>query len=48
MFSVQPSGFVDPHKSSYVCKLKKAMYNFKQAPRAWYNELKQHLLDMDF
>lgn len=40
--------FVDPHKPSYICKLKKTMHILKQAPKAWYNELKQHLLDMDF
>ncbi|KAH9769131.1 retrovirus-related pol polyprotein from transposon RE1 [Citrus sinensis] len=36
----QPEGFVDEKKSGYVCKLKKALYSLKQAPRAWFDKLK--------
>ncbi|GJU32232.1 retrovirus-related pol polyprotein from transposon TNT 1-94 [Tanacetum coccineum] len=35
----QPEGFVDQDNPSHVYKLKKALYNLKQAPRAWYDML---------
>lgn len=41
-------GFVDPNNPSYVCKLWKAIYRHKQAPRAWYNELHKFLLASGF
>nr|GEX95156.1 integrase, catalytic region, zinc finger, CCHC-type, peptidase aspartic, catalytic [Tanacetum cinerariifolium] len=31
----QPEGFVDPDHTTHVCRLKKALYTLKQAPRAW-------------
>ncbi|GKE07578.1 retrovirus-related pol polyprotein from transposon TNT 1-94 [Tanacetum coccineum] len=31
----QPAGFVDPDNPNHVYKLKKALYELKQAPRAW-------------
>lgn len=44
----QPHGFVDPRNPSYACKLRKAIYGLHQAPRAWYNELHEFLLDFRF
>ncbi|GJV66256.1 retrovirus-related pol polyprotein from transposon TNT 1-94 [Tanacetum coccineum] len=44
----QPDGFVDPDKPNYVYKLKKALYGFKQAPRAWYDMLSSFLIFNDF
>ncbi|GKF64050.1 retrovirus-related pol polyprotein from transposon TNT 1-94, partial [Tanacetum coccineum] len=44
----QPDGFVDLDKPNYVYKLKKALYGFKQAPRAWYDILSSFLLINDF
>nr|GFA51144.1 Gag-Pol polyprotein [Tanacetum cinerariifolium] len=36
----QRDGFVDPHHSDKVYRLKKALYGLKQAPRAWHNRLR--------
>nr|GEY51572.1 retrovirus-related Pol polyprotein from transposon TNT 1-94 [Tanacetum cinerariifolium] len=44
----QPDGFVDPDNPNYVYKLKKALYGFKQASRAWYDMLSSFLLSQDF
>nr|GEW56035.1 ribonuclease H-like domain-containing protein [Tanacetum cinerariifolium] len=37
-------GFVDPYHLDQVYRLKKALYGFKQAPRAWYDELSNFLV----
>ncbi|GJV74648.1 retrovirus-related pol polyprotein from transposon TNT 1-94, partial [Tanacetum coccineum] len=44
----QPDGFVDPDNPTHVYKLKKALYGFKQAPRAWYDMLSSFLISQDF
>ena len=44
----QPKGFVDPLHSAYVCKLNKAFYSLKKAPRAWYSLLSQFLQSHGF
>nr|GEU54886.1 retrovirus-related Pol polyprotein from transposon TNT 1-94 [Tanacetum cinerariifolium] len=44
----QPDGFVDPDNQNHVYKLKKALYELKQAPRAWYDMLSSFLLSHDF
>lgn len=40
--------FQDSEKLDHVCRLKKAIYGFKQAPSAWYLALKQILLNFGF
>ncbi|GKE93041.1 retrovirus-related pol polyprotein from transposon TNT 1-94 [Tanacetum coccineum] len=40
----QPDGFMDQDNPNHVYKLKKALYGFKQAPRAWYDLLSKFLL----
>ena len=45
IFMVQPKGFEDSAWPHHVCKLKKALYGFKQALRAWFDRLKTALLD---
>ena len=44
----QPKSFVDPHKSDDVHKLKRALYDLKQAPRAWYDRLIAYLTKHGF
>jgi hypothetical protein len=36
-------GFQLNDKGDYVCKLKKALYGIKQAPRAWYARIDSYL-----
>ncbi|GJS35785.1 retrovirus-related pol polyprotein from transposon TNT 1-94 [Tanacetum coccineum] len=44
----QPEGFVDQDNLSHVYKLKKALYDLKQAPRAWYDMLSSFLISQHF
>lgn len=44
----QPLDFIDKTNPTFVCKLRKAVYGLKQAPWAWYNELKGFLLSYGF
>ncbi|GJZ89608.1 retrovirus-related pol polyprotein from transposon TNT 1-94 [Tanacetum coccineum] len=44
----QPDGFVDPENPNHVYKLKKALYELKQASRAWYDLLSSFLLSQKF
>ena len=48
VFVEQPKGFQDPHFPNHVLRLKKAVYEMKQAPRAWYDRLTNYLLDRGF
>ncbi|GJY24701.1 retrovirus-related pol polyprotein from transposon TNT 1-94, partial [Tanacetum coccineum] len=44
----QPDRFVDTENPNHVCKLKKALYGLKRAPRAWYDLLLLFLLSQKF
>ena len=44
----QLKGFVDPHRPNDVYKLKRALYDLKQAPRAWYDRLTAYLTEHGF
>ena len=44
----QPPGFENKKFPNHVYKLLKALYGLKQAPRAWYDRLKNFLLENDF
>jgi hypothetical protein len=44
----QPDGFVTHEKESHVCRLKKALYGQKQAPRAWYEKIVGYLMSLGF
>ena len=45
LYVEQPKGFVDPHRSNDVYKLKRAFYDLRQAPRAWYDRLIAYLIE---
>nr|GEV48509.1 retrovirus-related Pol polyprotein from transposon TNT 1-94 [Tanacetum cinerariifolium] len=44
----QPLGFISKQYPYHVYALDKALYGFKQAPRAWYNVLLKFLIDSGF
>jgi hypothetical protein len=44
----QPPGFKDQEYSNNVYKLQKALYGLTQAPRAWYECLRNFLIHNDF
>jgi hypothetical protein len=44
----QPPCFEDPKRPNHMYKLSKALYRLKQAPRAWYERLRDFLLSKDF
>ena len=40
---IQPKGFQSRDHPEYVCKLRKALYRLKQAPKAWYGKIAEFL-----
>ncbi|GJY77192.1 retrovirus-related pol polyprotein from transposon TNT 1-94 [Tanacetum coccineum] len=48
VYVAQPDGFVDPDYLEKVYRLRKALYGFKQAPRAWYDKLSNFLISKGF
>nr|GEY52460.1 retrovirus-related Pol polyprotein from transposon TNT 1-94 [Tanacetum cinerariifolium] len=48
VYVCQPKGFVDPDHLTHVYRLKKALHELKQAPRACYDTLLRFLMDNKF
>ncbi|XP_012838881.1 PREDICTED: uncharacterized protein LOC105959340 [Erythranthe guttata] len=48
VYCEQPPGFVDPSRPTHVCRLNKALYGLKHAPRAWYKRFASHITTMGF
>jgi hypothetical protein len=48
VYMEQPHGFEDDRYPDHVYKLSKALYGLKQALRAWYECLRDPLIDNDF
>ena len=48
VFMSQPPGYQHPLYPTHVCKLQKAIYELKQAPRAWFSRLSTKLLELGF
>jgi hypothetical protein len=44
----KPQGFEVEDRKSHVCRLKKALYELKQAPRAWYGRIHNFLTSLGF
>nr|GEU56097.1 retrovirus-related Pol polyprotein from transposon TNT 1-94 [Tanacetum cinerariifolium] len=48
VYVAQPLRFIDFQKLDHVYKLKKALYDLKQAPKAWYDKLKAFLIKNEY
>nr|GEZ66672.1 copia protein [Tanacetum cinerariifolium] len=48
VYVAQPDGFVNPDHPEKVYRLRKALYELKQAPGAWYDKLLQFLMSKGF
>ena len=44
----QPEGFSTHDSKTRVCKLKKALYGLKEAPRVWYERLDNYLMKLGY
>jgi hypothetical protein len=48
VFVEQPDGFILHNKGTHVCKLRKALYGVKKAPRVWYDRIDGFLKSLGF
>jgi len=48
VYVAQPPGFTNYEFPDHVYKLKKALYELKQAPRSWYERLSEFLIQSGF
>jgi len=47
-FVEQPYGFIFHNKGTHVCKIRKALYGLKKAPRVWYDRIDGFLKSLGF
>ncbi|KAL8127784.1 hypothetical protein AgCh_014637 [Apium graveolens] len=48
VYMMQPPGFLHPSIPNFICRLRKAIYGLRQAPREWYIALKKIFLESGF
>jgi len=48
VYMQQPPGFVHTEYPTHVCKLRKAIYGLRQAPRTWHDSLKAFVVSYGF
>lgn len=48
VYMKQSPGYEDKSLPGYVCKLDKALYDLKQAPRAWFSRVSKKLYELGF
>ena len=48
VYCAQLTGFEDPARPDFVCRLNKSLYDLKQAPCAWYSRFSAYLLNLGF
>lgn len=48
VYKEKPLGFKVKDRKSYVFRLKKSLYDLKQAPRAWYARMDAYLQQIGF
>ncbi|CAL8119652.1 unnamed protein product [Prunus armeniaca] len=48
VYMTQPQGFIELSRPSHVCKLNKAIYGLKHAPRVWFHRMTCFLLSVGF
>ena len=48
VYMPQPEGFEDKRRPNHICKLKKALYGLRQAPRVWFDKLNSALYSWGF
>ncbi|PKU64658.1 Retrovirus-related Pol polyprotein from transposon TNT 1-94 [Dendrobium catenatum] len=48
VYMKQPKGFEDSSNPEHVCRLRKAIYGLRQAPRQWYTTFTSYLLQLGF
>jgi len=44
----EPEGFETLDHESHVCRLKRALYGMKEAPRAWYTRIYSYFTGLGF
>jgi len=48
VYMEQSPGYVQKGKDDHIFHLQKALYELKQAPRAWYEKIDRYFLNISF